>query len=377
MTIVIVVKLRALLMFFSKKLNLKIDDLQGEIEQLRMQNQSLVNENQVLTQRCYESERVQNTQDDGQQEICAAWVAGGQLVAQVRSTIADAAENLENEKQSLQNSMSIFDETRQAVETILDRVNVIQTRAQDGNENVKGLLTVSEQIEKFVGVIRDISDQTNLLALNAAIEAARAGESGRGFAVVADEVRNLARKASEASNEIANLVGQISTQTTLASDDIGQVDMLSSEVVASAEQIKAGVRDVVGLSELMNTVIGNSAADTFIETVKLDHVNWKNSVYEGIVMGDLNSLSSLADHTACRLGNWYYAGVGRDKYSHLPSFENLDGPHEKVHSSGLAAVDAARSGNVKVAASHLAMMEKASLEVASILDRLNNEFKNS
>lgn len=364
-------------MFFSKKLNLKIDDLQGEIEQLRMQNQNLVNENQVLTQRCYESESVQNTQDDGQQEICAAWVAGGELVAQVRSTIADAAENLENEKQSLQNSMSIFDETRQAVETILDRVNVIQTRAQDGNENVKSLLTVSEQIEKFVGVIRDISDQTNLLALNAAIEAARAGESGRGFAVVADEVRNLARKASEASNEIANLVGQISTQTTLASDDIGQVDMLSSEVVASAEQIKAGVRDVVGLSELMNTVIGNSAADTFIETVKLDHVNWKNSVYEGIVMGDLNSLSSLADHTACRLGNWYYTGVGRDKYSHLPSFANLDAPHEKVHSSGLAAVEAARSGNVKVAASHLAMMEKASLEVASILDRLNNEFKNS
>ena len=377
MTIVIVVKLRALLMFFSKKLNLKIDDLQGEIEQLRMQNQNLVNENQVLTQRCYESENTHNTQDDGQQEICAAWVAGGQLVAQVRTTIADAAENLENEKQSLQNSMSIFDETRQAVETILDRVNVIQTRAKDGNENVKGLLTVSEQIEKFVGVIRDISDQTNLLALNAAIEAARAGESGRGFAVVADEVRNLARKASEASNEIANLVGQISTQTTLASDDIGQVDMLSSEVVASAEQIKAGVRDVVGLSELMNTVIGNSAADTFIETVKLDHVNWKNSVYEGIVMGDLNSLSSLADHTACRLGNWYYTGVGRDKYSHLPSFANLDAPHEKVHSSGLAAVEAARNGNAKVAASHLAMMEKASLEVASILDRLNNEFKNS
>lgn len=363
-------------MFFSKKLKLQIDDLQGEVEQLRVQNQNLVNENQVLTQRCYEHENTQQNQDDGQQEICTAWVAGGKLVAQVRTTIADAAGNLESEKESLENSMSIFDETRQAVDTILDRVNVIQVRAQDGNTNVKELLTVSEQIEKFVGVIRDISDQTNLLALNAAIEAARAGESGRGFAVVADEVRNLARKASEASNEIANLVGQISTQTTLASADISQVDMLSSEVVASAEQIKAGVRDVVGLSERMNKVIGDSAADTFIETVKLDHVNWKNSVYEGIVKGDLNSLSSLADHTSCRLGNWYYMGIGRDEYSHLPSFVNLDAPHERVHSSGLAAVDSARSGDVKAAASHLAMMEKASLDVATILDRLNAEYKN-
>ncbi len=364
-------------MFFSKKLNLQINDLQGEVEQLRAQNQSLIAENQVLTQRCYENDNTQQDQDTGQQEVCAAWVAGGELVSQVRSTIAAAAESLDSEKQSLQDTMSIFDETRQAVETILDRVNVIQVRAQDGNENVKGLLTVSEQIEKFVGVIRDISDQTNLLALNAAIEAARAGESGRGFAVVADEVRNLARKASEASNEIANLVGQISSQTTTASEDIGQVDLLSSEVVASAEQIKAGVRDVVGLSERMNDVIAHSAADTFIETVKLDHVNWKNSVYAGIVENNLQSLSSLADHTSCRLGNWYFMGDGREKYSHLPSFASLDAPHERVHSSGLAAVDAAKIGDIKTAASHLATMEKASMDVANILDRLNAEFKNT
>lgn len=362
-------------MFFSGKLNLQIKDLQSEVEQLRSQNQQLMNENQELTRRCYEQENIQNDAGAEQQEICAAWVRGGALVSQVRETIAAAATNLDTEKQSLQNSMSIFDETRQAVETILERVHVIQTRAQDGNQQVKGLLSVTEEIEKFVGVIRDISDQTNLLALNAAIEAARAGESGRGFAVVADEVRNLARKASEASNEIANLVGQITSQTTTASDDIEQVDMLSTEVVASAEQIKAGVRDVVDLSDRMNTVISASAADTFIETVKLDHVNWKNSVYEGIVTNNLDSLTALADHTSCRLGNWYFVGDGRQKYSHLPSFASLDAPHERVHSSGLAAVDAARRGDLKEAAMNLSAMEQASLEVAAVLDRLNDEIK--
>lgn len=362
-------------MFFSGKLNLQIKDLQNEVETLRQQKQQLIDENQSLTQRCYEYEHTQQDASHDQQEICVSWVKGGQLVAQVRETIAEAASNLDAEKQSLQDSMSIFDETRQAVETILGRVHVIQSRAQDGNQQVKGLLSVTEQIEKFVGVIRDISDQTNLLALNAAIEAARAGDSGRGFAVVADEVRNLARKASEASDEIANLVGQISTQTTTASDDIEQVDLLSSEVVASAEQIKAGVRDVVELSSRMNRVIDNSAADTFIETVKLDHVNWKNTVYEGIVTGNLASLSSLADHTSCRLGNWYFMGEGRDKYSHLSSFASLDAPHERVHSEGFAAVESAKNGDIKSAAMHLSNMEQASLEVAQILDRLNAEFK--
>ncbi|KXJ50297.1 MAG: hypothetical protein AXW15_05430 [Neptuniibacter sp. Phe_28] len=364
-------------MFFSGKLNLQLKDLQAEVEQLRKENQNLMNENQLLTRRCYDQENTHANQDDGKQDICAAWVEGGDLITHVRGTISESGERLESEKNNLNSSFHIFDETRTAVETILERVHVIQKCAQDGNEHVRGLKTASEEIEVFVGVTRDISDQTNLLALNAAIEAARAGETGRGFAVVADEVRNLARKASEASDKIANLVGQISDQTLTASEYIGQVDMLSSEVVASAEQIKGGVRDVVGLSERMGQVIDHSAADSFIESVKLDHVIWKNDVYRGIVTNKLDKLSALADHTSCRLGNWYFNGVGRDKYSHLPSFNSLDGPHERVHSSGLAAVEAARSGNIKSAASHLAQMEKASLEVATTLDRLNTEFKNA
>lgn len=361
-------------MFFSGKLNLQIKDLQAEVEQLKSDNQRLMNENQSLTQRIYQQSNAQvdDTVSD-QREICAAWVKGGALVANVRETLAAAAGNLENEKQSLTDSLGIFDETRQAVEVILDRVQVIQGRAQSGNSNVQSLLAVSEQIEKFVGVIRDISDQTNLLALNAAIEAARAGESGRGFAVVADEVRNLARKASEASDEIANLVGQISNQTSVASEDIGQVDMLSSEVVSSAEQIKAGVCQVVDLSQRMSEVITYSAADAFIETVKLDHVNWKNSVYEAIVTNNFDGLNALADHTSCRLGNWYYVGEGQQKYSQLSSFRALEEPHEKVHSSGLAAVESARSGNIAGAAQQLALMEKASLDVANVLDRLKSE----
>lgn len=361
-------------MFFSGKLNIKIDELSTELERMRSDNQELIRENQDLKQRCFELENNQpNDSYAAQREVCAAWVQGSALVSQVRETIANTATNLESEKENLKNSISIFDETKQAVDTILDRILVIQSRAQDSTQHVSGLIEVSEQIEKFVGVIRDISDQTNLLALNAAIEAARAGESGRGFAVVADEVRNLARKASEASNEIANLVGQISTKTSIASDDIDQVDMLSSEVVASTEQIKAGVTDVVALSHRMNTIISDSAADTFIETVKLDHVNWKNMVYEGIVTGELDNLTALADHTSCRLGQWYYIGQGSERYSGCSSFSALEGPHERVHTAGLSAVHAARSGDLKAAAQHLAAMEQASSEVGDALDRLNAE----
>jgi methyl-accepting chemotaxis protein len=79
--------------------------------------------------------------------------------------------------------------------------------------DIEALSVRSERIGGIVDTITAIAEQTNLLALNAAIEAARAGEHGRGFAVVAEEVGRLAAGSRAAAAEIAELIGEIQSQT--------------------------------------------------------------------------------------------------------------------------------------------------------------------
>lgn len=88
----------------------------------------------------------------------------------------------------------------------------------------------SAEIGKVLKVITSIAEQTNMLALNATIEAARAGEAGRGFAVVANEVKELARQAARAAEDIAQNVQAIQSDTSRATEAIGQIDRTINEI---------------------------------------------------------------------------------------------------------------------------------------------------
>ncbi len=121
---------------------------------------------------------------------------------------------------------------KKGVESVGDLVAETEKSKTAAGRIMEAITTTNEsanQIANASDMIKSIADQTNLLALNAAIEAARAGEAGRGFAVVAEEIRKLAEQSTEFTEEIGQIVGNLTTKTA----ETVEIMNLVGEIVAN------------------------------------------------------------------------------------------------------------------------------------------------
>ncbi len=359
---------------FSKKLKQQIAALEQELKEREKQHQT--QQNELISQLAQKESEIaslksQLSQDEG---LIGVQLEGGKMLQTVRDGLLQSATSLREERETLDQLKEIFAQTTQAVEKLNQRAETINAHANESITVVGVLDKTANDINVLVATIQEISEQTNLLALNAAIEAARAGDAGRGFAVVADEVRNLASKAHDASDKIESLVSQVLNQTSNIKGMVQDNQEGAREVSTSSEQIGAVVSEVLQRSNQMQKIILMASTASFLNTVKLDHAVWKNQIYAAI--DTENYQFSVNDHTQCRLGEWYYRGAGASEYVALNNFKAIEKPHEQVHVSGKAAIQAAANGDKAETLNMLSAMEHASIQVVSAIDDLLDEYFN-
>ena len=249
------------------------------------------------------------------EELTATSEQSAQGAEQISRAINDISQGAMTQAEDMQKgaeSMEVMEKALKQTEEIIEKLNQTTKQVYEAKENgmtaLRGLIKATEEsqtaargvaqviqntnesaikIESASDMIKSISDQTNLLALNAAIEAARAGEAGRGFAVVAEEIRKLAEQSNTFTEEIKEIVSDLTAKT-------GQAVETMEKVGKIVEQQSVKVEDTREQFNIISKELDNNK-----EAVeKLNESGKELEKTKESLMGIIESLSALSEENA-------------------------------------------------------------------------------
>lgn len=361
--------------------------LQQEVFQLTQLNNTTAQENALLREQLKALQadndvlrQAQSTSEDGQVSVQSGLKASktffeslsyyAEGVRSFQSGMNILGNNLKDGRVDVLGSYEVSQNAKSHLSEIILGVSDLSQVATDTASSVASLEQRADEIGGIISLIEDISEQTNLLALNAAIEAARAGEAGRGFAVVADEVRVLSSKTAQATSDISGLVSMIQSEVGQSQKSMTNLANQSSNLRGKSEATETSLAELVNVNHRMEAVIAAGALRSFVSAVKVDHMVFKMEIYKAYMGLEILAPENLADHTQCRLGQWYYQGEGKQCYSAFQGYRELEAHHMEVHVQGKRALECYASGDLEAGVDCLKKMERASEGVQNSLEAM-------
>lgn len=175
--------------------------------------------------------------------------------------VSDTRDSSNNAEDKMNVTVEVAEAGKNDMQKVGEAMGLIEQSINGLQESIDKVGAASQEINKIVGMIGEISDETNLLALNASIEAARAGDAGKGFAVVATEIGSLATNSNQSVqkiqtliNEVTSLVGETVDKAKGSVDEINTSSRLVHQAVATFDTIYDNIVDA-------NKVVNDMAAN--------------------------------------------------------------------------------------------------------------------
>ena len=182
----------------------------------------------------------------------------------IQDSIGTTLERSEKMVQVAKQSGELNEKSSRIMDDLKKQSAVIAQTNSEVASSMRELQDRTSAVKSIADTIFSISSQTNLLALNASIESARAGEAGRGFAVVADEIRQLAEKTRQETENIANILEQLSENAQTAADAVersvtaaGAQDEMIAQASESFGAMNQNVNELVTDIGEIDTMLNN------------------------------------------------------------------------------------------------------------------------
>ena len=224
------------------------------------------------------------------EELTASQIHTDDIVEDVHEgLIRRSGEMNEQAQNAYENSRRTFEETKEAVQDVMQRLEEIS------------------RINKMTGEIVDIASQTKLLSLNAALEAARAGEAGKGFEVVAEEIGGLAQTTTATAGDIQSICDDANASIEdvkkcfdtiiqfLEQNVMGQFEVFAEnarQYSVSADQIRHEIMDLNESSDVLSDSLQQITGS--VSAVK--KVTRENSTAIGMIGEKNGNTSQIADN---------------------------------------------------------------------------------
>ena len=263
-------------------------------------------------------------------------------------------------------------ESEQTAQSIGERLDTIADSVSAVNNAAEALGREWVQIDQSLNAITAIADQTNLLALNAAIEAARAGEQGRGFAVVADEVRKLAERSKDTAENVQKILGSLSGRIEDMQSKSEQAGSVAETVRVSVNDFRSRFARLADTSAEVIHRVDLARQKSITSLVKVDHIIFKQEGYH-VMSGGTSTIAHMSADE-CNFGHWYHE-QGQEIFGQCPSYRELDRPHQIVHHSLAAALEASSTepADEKHIVGKMQEVETASHTLMLLLDKMVEE----
>lgn len=150
---------------------------------------------------------------------------------------------------------TLKDEGLEIIKDLVEKTQSSNKAAEEIHDIILNTNESAKKIESASQMIKNIAEQTNLLALNAAIEAARAGEAGRGFNVVAEEIRKLAEQSNEFTEEIADIIKDLTSKTGHSVNTMQEVGTIIKSQTDSVNMTNAKFEGIANSIENVKNII--------------------------------------------------------------------------------------------------------------------------
>lgn len=263
--------------------NVTLDNLSQLVASVRTTTarvNSLAQNSEAVVASLAQAAQTQATETDQSLQLT---VESTQEIASITTTSTEAAT-------IAQASLQAAAEGKQAMHNTVTLYEQLQAAVGKTSKKVKRLVGSSQEINKVLSIIKDISDRTSLLAFNAVLEADRSGEQG--FSSIADEIVELSKSVKSEVSQIERLARRIQEDT--------------SEVAQAMEDSTGSVAEGTQLVQQTETILDQLAEvatqiDRYQQTIL--HQTQSHLQRSAQVEGKMGQVNQIAAQTSAQAGN--------------------------------------------------------------------------